>query len=65
MVLKYIQKEYINIKAIALNKLNTLISVYKEENLSAKLVEVKNEIRGLESSKKSYIRVRGLLEDLK
>lgn len=58
-------KEYINIKDIALNKLNTLISESKEENLSAKLVEVKNEIRGLESSKKSYIRVRGLLEDLK
>tara|TARA_R110000824_G_scaffold401683_1_gene613587 strand:+ start:4112 stop:4855 length:744 start_codon:yes stop_codon:yes gene_type:complete len=58
-------KELTNIKEIALNKINTLISESKEDSLSAKLVQVKNEIKGLESSKKTYIRVRGLIEDLK
>lgn len=56
--------EFNNVKEITLNKINDLLKESKDDNLSAKLVEVKNEIRELNTSKKSYIRVRGLLEDL-
>jgi hypothetical protein len=56
--------EYDNVKGIALNTLNNMISESKDETLSAKLTEVKNEILTLKKSKSSYIRVRGLLEDL-
>jgi hypothetical protein len=56
--------EFNNVKEIAVNKINSLLGESKDETLSAKLVEVKNEISTLESSKMSYIRVRGLLEDL-
>ena len=56
--------EYDNVKGIALNTLNNMISESKDETLSAKLTEVKNEIITLQKSKSSYIRVRGLLEDL-
>jgi len=56
--------EYDNIKDITLNSLNNMISESKDETLSAKLTEVKNEILMLQKSKSSYIRVRGLLEDL-
>jgi len=57
-------KEFNNIKDIALITLNKLLSESKDDNVSAKLAEVKNEINTLESSKSSYIKVRGLLEDL-
>jgi len=56
--------EYDNVKGIALNTLNTMIIKSKDETLSAKLTEVKNEVITLKKSKSSYIRVRGLLEDL-
>jgi hypothetical protein len=56
--------EYDNVKGIALNTLNNMISESKDETLSARLTEVKNEILTLKKSKSSYIRVRGLLEDL-
>ena len=56
--------EFNNVKDITLNKINNLLKESNDDNLSAKLVEVKNEIRQLNTSKKSYIRVRGLLEDL-
>ena len=56
--------EYDNVKDITLNTLNNMISESKDETLSAKLTEVKNEIITLQKSKSSYIRVRGLLEDL-
>ena len=56
--------EYDNVKDIAIKTLNNMISESKEESLSAKLTEVKNEILTLKKSKSSYIRVRGLLEDL-
>ena len=56
--------EFNNVKDITLNKINDLLKESNDDNLSAKLVEVKNEIRQLNTSKKSYIRVRGLLEDL-
>lgn len=59
-----IEKEFNNIKDIALNRVNTLLSESNDETLSARLVETKNEIRGLQSTKNSYIKVRGLLEDL-
>lgn len=59
-----VNSEFDNVKDIAINKINGLLSESKDETLSAKLVEVKNEISTLESSKISYIRVRGLLEDL-
>jgi len=57
--------EFNIVKEISLTKINSLISESKEESLSGKLVQVKNEINSLKNSKKSYIRVRGLLEDLK
>ena len=47
-----------------LNKLNSILKESKDDNLSIKLVEVKNEISGLDVTKKSYIKVRSLLEDL-
>ena len=56
--------EYDNVKGIALNTLNNMIGESKDETLSARLTEVKNEILTLKKSKSSYIRVRGLLEDL-
>jgi len=56
--------EFNNVKEIALNKINTILKESKDENLSVKLVEVKNEINGLTATKNSYIKVRGLLEDL-
>ena len=60
-----LKKEFDNVKEISLNKINSLLSESKDETLSAKLVQVKNEIKSLDNTKKSYIRVRGLLEDLK
>jgi len=60
-----LQMEFNIVKEISLTKINSLISESKEESLSGKLVQVKNEINSLKNSKKSYIRVRGLLEDLK
>jgi exonuclease VII small subunit len=59
-----VTKEFNNVKNVALTTLNKLLSESNDENISAKLVEVKNEINTLKSSKHSYIRVRGLLEDL-
>ena len=59
-----IDKEFNNIKEIAINKVNSLLSESDDETLSARLVETKNEIRQLQSTKNSYIKVRGLLEDL-
>ena len=56
--------EYDNVKDITLNTLNNMIIESKDESLSARLTEVKNEILTLQKSKSSYIRVRGLLEDL-
>ena len=56
--------EFSNVKEVTLNRINSLLKESKDDNLSAKLVEVKNEIRDLNSTKKSYIRVRSLLEDL-
>ena len=56
--------EFNNVKEITLNKINEILKESKDDSLSAKLVEVKNEIRELNSTKKSYIRVRSLLEDL-
>jgi len=58
-------KEYNTTKEVTLNKINSLLAESKDESLSAKLVQVKNEIATLNKSKKSYIKVRGLLEDLK
>ena len=60
-----LKNEFGNIKEISLLKINTLLSESKDESLCATLVQVKNEIKTLDESKKSYIRVRGLLEDLK
>jgi len=57
-------KEFTNVKEIALTRLNNLISESKDETLSAKLVQTKDKIKTFSSTKKSYIRVRGLLEDL-
>tara|TARA_R110002110_G_scaffold148177_2_gene339206 strand:- start:1036 stop:1776 length:741 start_codon:yes stop_codon:yes gene_type:complete len=56
--------EFNNVKEITLNKINSLLKESKDNDLSAKLVETKNEIKGLNNTKKSYIRVRSLLEDL-
>jgi hypothetical protein len=58
-------KEYNTTKEVTLNKINSLLAESTDESLSAKLVQVKNEITTLTQSKKSYIKVRGLLEDLK
>ena len=59
-----LNNEYDNVKDIALNTLNNIIAESKDESLLVKLTEVKNEILTLQKSKSSYIRVRGLLEDL-
>jgi len=59
-----LNNEYDNVKEIALNTLNNIIGESKDESLLVKLTEVKNEILTLQKSKSSYIRVRGLLEDL-
>ena len=57
-------KEFESIKDIAISRINNLISESKDETLSAKLVQTKNKINTFSATKKSYIRVRGLLEDL-
>ena len=57
-------KEFNNVKDIAITTLNQLLSDSQDDNISAKLVETKNEINTLVSSKTNYIRVRGFLEDL-
>ena len=59
-----LSSEFNNVKEITLNKIGEMLKESKDDNLSVKLVEVKNEVRELDSSKKSYFRVRGLLEDL-
>ena len=59
-----LNNEFNNIKEVTLNKINFLLKESEDNSLSAKLVEVKNEIKGLNTTKKSYIRVRSLLEDL-
>jgi hypothetical protein len=59
-----LSSEFNNVKEITVNKINGLLKESKDDSLSAKLVEVKNEIKGLNTTKKSYIRVRSLLEDL-
>ena len=59
-----LNNEYDNVKEVALNTLNNIIGESKDESLLVKLTEVKNEILTLQKSKSSYIRVRGLLEDL-
>ena len=59
-----LNNEYDNVKGVALNTLNNIIAESKDESLLVKLTEVKNEILTLQKSKSSYIRVRGLLEDL-
>jgi len=59
-----LHKEFTDIKEIALTRINKLISESKDESLSAKLVQTKEKIKTFITSKKTYIRVRGLLEDL-
>ena len=59
-----LKKEFNNVKEVVLSKLTTLISESKNEELSATLVKTKNEISTLNTTKNTYIRVRGLLEDL-
>lgn len=59
-----LNEEFINIKEIALTRINKLISESKDDSLSAKLVQTKEKIKTFKTSKKTYIRVRGLLEDL-
>ncbi len=59
-----LDKEFTTIKEIALTRINKLISESKDESLSAKLVQTKEKIKTFTTSKKTYIRVRGLLEDL-
>ena len=59
-----LNSEYDNVKSVAINTLNNIIGESKDESLLVKLTEVKNEILTLKKSKSSYIRVRGLLEDL-
>tara|TARA_R110002167_G_scaffold141871_1_gene330305 strand:+ start:282 stop:1025 length:744 start_codon:yes stop_codon:yes gene_type:complete len=56
--------EYENVKGVAIKTLNNMINESKDESLLVRLTEVKNEILTLQKSKSSYIRVRGLLEDL-
>lgn len=57
-------KEFTNVKEIALTRINNLISESNDDTLSAKLVQTKDKIKTFSPTKKSYIRVRGLLEDL-
>ena len=59
-----VSTEFNNIKDITISTINKLLSESKNDNVRAKLIETKNEIKTLESSKSNYIRVRGLLEDL-
>tara|TARA_R110002110_G_scaffold21689_4_gene85685 strand:+ start:96 stop:836 length:741 start_codon:yes stop_codon:yes gene_type:complete len=59
-----LNNEFNTVKEVTLNKINFLLKESEDNSLSAKLVEVKNEIKGLNTTKKSYIRVRSLLEDL-
>ena len=59
-----ISTEFDNVKDVAISTINKLLSETTNDNVSAKLVEVKNEIHTLESSKSNYIKVRGFLEDL-
>ena len=53
-----------NIATVTINKINELISESKEDELSARLVETKNKITTIRTIQKTYIQVRGLLEDL-
>ena len=59
-----LEKEFTNIKDIALSRINKLISESTDDTLSAKLVQTKDKIKTFSPTKISYIRVRGLLEDL-
>ena len=59
-----LNEEFGKITNVVVNRLNELLEESKDENLSARLVETKNKVRGLKPSKKTYIQVRGLLEDL-
>mgnify|MGYP005639944999 CR=1 FL=1 len=59
-----LNKEFSNITKVVVNRINQLLEESKDENLCARLVETKNKVRGLEPTKKTYIQVRGLLEDL-
>ena len=59
-----LNNEFNNVKEITLNKISSLLKESKDDTVSATLVKVKNEIKGLNNTKKSYIRVRSLLEDL-
>lgn len=59
-----LEKEFTDIKDIALSRINELISESTDDTLSAKLVQTKDKIRTFSPTKISYIRVRGLLEDL-
>ena len=59
-----VNTEFDNIKDIAINRINTLLKETKEDELGTKLIETKNEINQLKSTKINYIKVRGLLEDL-
>tara|TARA_R110000824_G_scaffold9800_3_gene43325 strand:+ start:1536 stop:2279 length:744 start_codon:yes stop_codon:yes gene_type:complete len=57
-------QEFSNVKEIALTRINNLLSESKDDTLCAKLVQTKDKIKTFSPTKKSYIRVRGLLEDL-
>ena len=59
-----LHKEFGNVTKVVVNRINELLEESKDENLCARLVETKNKVRGLEPTKKTYIQVRGLLEDL-
>ncbi len=59
-----LEKEFTDIKDIALSRINKLISESTDDTLSAKLVQTKDKIKTFSPTKISYIRVRGLLEDL-
>ena len=59
-----LHEEFSNITKVVVNRINELLKESKDDNLSAKLVETKNKVRALEPTKKTYIQVRGLLEDL-
>lgn len=59
-----VNTEFDNIKDIAVNRINTLLKETTEDELGTKLIETKDEIKQLKSTKINYIKVRGLLEDL-
>ena len=59
-----LNEEFNNITKVVVNRINQLLEESKDENLCARLVETKNKVRGLKPTKKTYIQVRGLLEDL-